>query len=103
MSLKKQFLKSKEICKVTFALSAEEVGNVDTINIAGDFNDWSETKNSLKKFKNGNFKTTIDFEKGKQIQFKYLVDGENWMNDKESDLYVVNTMGTENSVVITEQ
>ena len=102
MSLKKQYLKSKEICKVTFALSVEEVGDVKKVTVAGDFNNWSKAKNPLKKFKNGNFKTTIDLEKGKQFQFKYLIDGKNWMNDKEADLLVSNTMGTENSVVITE-
>jgi len=101
MSLKKQFLKSKEVCKVTFSLSAEEVGNVKKVNIVGEFNDWSETKNPLKKFKNGNFKTTLDLEKGKQFQFKYLIDGETWKNDEEADMLVPNSMGTENSVVVT--
>ncbi len=102
MSLKKQFLKSKEICKVTFALSAEEVGDVKKVSVAGEFNKWSKTKNPLKKFKNGNFKTTIDLEKGKEFEFKYLVDGKTWMNDSEADLLVSNTMGTKNSVVITK-
>jgi 1,4-alpha-glucan branching enzyme len=102
MSLKKQLLKTKEICKVTFTLTSKEVENAESVTIVGEFNDWSETKTPLKKFKNGNFKITIDLEKGKQFQFKYLVDGEKWLNDSKADSYTSNDFSGENSVVITE-
>lgn len=102
MSLKKQFLKSKEICKVTFSLTNEEMPNADKLNVVGEFNNWNETENTFKKFKNGNFKITIDLEKGKEYQFKYLIDGKTWVNDANADSFVLNNMGTENSVVVTK-
>ena len=103
MSLKKQFLKSKDICKVTFSLTKEEMLNVKELNVVGEFNNWSHTENQLTKFKNGNFKTTIDLEKGKQFEFKYLIDGKTWVNDANADFSVANDQGGENSVVVTKQ
>ena len=100
MSFKKQFLKSKDVCKATFTLTPNEVKNAATVQIVGDFNNWSESASSLKKFKNGNFKITINLEKGKQYQFKYLVDGNNWINDGEADSYTPNGFSGENSVIL---
>ncbi len=102
MSIKKQVLKTKDVCKATFTLTKNEVENAETIYIVGEFNNWSETANPLKKFKNGNFKTTIDLEKGKKYQFKYLVDGTKWINDENADMYIPNNFSGENSVVIAE-
>ncbi|MCK5907525.1 MAG: isoamylase early set domain-containing protein [Flavobacteriales bacterium] len=102
MSFKKQLLKTKPVCKVTFALTAEEVENASTVYIVGEFNDWSETANPLKKFKNGNFKTNLDLVKGEKYQFKYLVDGSKWINDSDADMYLPNNFSGENSVIIAE-
>ena len=101
MSLKKQFLKSKDVCKVTFAISAEEANGADTVHVVGEFNNWNESQDSLKKFKNGNFKVTLNLESEKEYQFKYLVNGETWINDTEADSYAQNSFSGENSVVNT--
>ncbi|MGX1025004.1 isoamylase early set domain-containing protein [Flavobacterium sp. CS20] len=95
MAIKKQYLKSKPVCKVTFTVEAKDAKQVF---VSGDFNDWSQTKNELKKLKNGNFKGTIDLEKGKTYEFKYLVDG-NWQNEEQADSYKWNDLGSENSVL----
>ena len=102
MSFKKQFLKSKDICKVTFTLTPKEVENAENITIVGDFNNWNETIAPLKKFKNGNFKTTINLKRGEKFQFKYLIDGSKWINDSAADLFMPNDFSGENSVVITD-
>ena len=40
MSIKKQYLKTKPVCKVTFRIS-EEIGNSDgTAHVVGEFNNW---------------------------------------------------------------
>jgi 1,4-alpha-glucan branching enzyme len=102
MSFKKQFLKTKDVCKATFSLTPEEVGEASTVHLVGDFNNWSETETPLKKFKNGNFKTTVNLVKGEKYQFKYLVDGKEWINDDSADLYIPNNFSGENSVIIAE-
>ena len=102
MSIKKQFLKSKPVCKVTFSLTGEEVANAEKVQLVGDFNEWNVKKAiDLKKFKNGTFKTTLDLDTEKEYQFKYLIDNERWENDGEADKYVNNGVSAEDNFVIT--
>lgn len=96
MAITKQYLKSKPVCKVTFTLPAEEAKKVKVV---GTFNDWNEKKAlELKKFKNGNFRGTVDLEKDNSYEFRYLVD-DTFVNDEQADSYAWNEFGTENSVI----
>lgn len=95
MAIKKQFLKSKPICKVTFTVDAPEAKKVY---VSGDFNNWSEKKDALKKLKNGSFKGTVDLEKDNTYEFKYIIDGE-WVNEEQADSLKSNDVGSENSVL----
>ena len=101
MSIKKQYLKTKNICKVTFTLDTAVAKNAKKAFVVGEFNNWNEKASPLKKLKNGNFKTTIDLEKGKEFQFKYLIDGV-WANDDKADAYVPNEFSEDNSIVVTK-
>lgn len=84
MAIKKQYLKSKPVCKVTFSVPAEEAKKVAVL---GSFNDWNEKKAvKLKKLKNGTFKGTVDLEKDNSYEFRYVVDGQ-WINDDQADAY----------------
>jgi 1,4-alpha-glucan branching enzyme len=60
MSIKKQYLKSKPVCKVTFRLPEEAAKSVRSANIVGEFNDWGIHANPMRKLKNGSFTVTID-------------------------------------------
>jgi len=96
MAIKKQYLKSKPVCKVTFSLEAEEAKKVSVV---GSFNNWNAKKAPLKKLKNGTFKGTVDLEKDSAYEFKYIIDGV-YVNDAAADAYAWNDYaGTENSVV----
>ncbi|MFL1011972.1 isoamylase early set domain-containing protein [Flavisericum labens] len=96
MAIKKQYLKSKPVCKVTFSLPAEDAKKVSVV---GTFNDWNEKKTALKKLKNGTFKGTLDLETGSSYEFKYLVDGV-YVNDEAADAYAWNDFaGAENGVL----
>lgn len=95
MALTKKFLKSKPVCKVTFAVPAPEA---TTVAVVGDFNNW-DTKAELKKLKNGTFKGTFDLPTDNTYEFRYVVDGE-WVNEEEADRLQWNEFaGTENSVI----
>jgi 1,4-alpha-glucan branching enzyme len=101
--IKKQFLKSKPVCKATFNLPKEAAPEADKVVLVGDFNEWNAQEGiEMKKMKNGNFKTTIDLESGKEYQFRYLIDGQVWENDWEADKYVSTPYGVDNSVIVTE-
>lgn len=95
MAIKKQYLKSKPVCKVTFTVPAEDAKKVA---VAGTFNQWNPKKNSLKKLKNGSFKGTFDFAVENSYEFKYVIDGE-WKNEEQADAFVANEFAQENSVL----
>lgn len=102
MSIKKQYLKSKPVCKVTLSLQNEELYTADKVAVLGEFNNWDfQQEIPMKKLKDGTFKTTIDLEIGHEYQFRYLVDGQKWVNDADADKYVPTGLGVEdNSVVV---
>jgi 1,4-alpha-glucan branching enzyme len=97
--LKKQFLKTKPVCKVTFTLP--EAIKAETAYLVGDFNNWDEKATQMKKTKNGQFSTTLELDKGREYQFRYLVNGTEWHNDWHADKYMPNPFSGDNSVVTT--
>jgi 1,4-alpha-glucan branching enzyme len=101
MSLTKQFLKSKPVCKVTFSLPADALEGAQSVAVLGEFNGWNAEAAPLKKGKDGTFKTTVELEAGKEYQFRYLIDGSRWENDGEADKFVASPVSyEENSVLV---
>lgn len=100
MSIKKQFLKTRPICKVTFRLSAEDADNADSVHITGEFNRWNKLHTPMKKLKNRSFTITLDLEQNAEYQFRYLIDKQTWINDSEADKFVPSGFsGSQNFVV----
>lgn len=99
MSIEKKFLKSKPLCKLKFRLDGEAFDGVQSIGLAGEFNNWSPDELFLKRAKDGSWSTTLDLEPHREYQFRYVIDGTEWINDPEADRYVPNGIGTENSVI----
>lgn len=97
--LKKQPLKSKPICKVTF-YSPDSI-EAETIHLVGDFNNWDETATPMERLKDGRFKVTLELPKDGEYHYRYLVNGKEWHNDWEADKYVPNPFSGDNSVVTT--
>jgi len=99
--IKKQFLKSKPVCKVTFSLQSEAADDAKNVELVGDFSQWTESPIKMKKLKDGSFKTTVDLEVGKNYEFRYVNDGSKWENDWEADAYVPNNVTYEENSVVT--
>ncbi len=97
--LKKQHLKSRPVCKVTFYLPAAV--KAETVHLVGDFNDWDEHSHQMTQLKDGRFSITLELDLGQEYQFRYLVDQSEWHNDWEADKYVPNPFSGDNSVIIT--
>ena len=96
MAIKKQYLKSKPVCKVTFTVPAKEAKRVAVV---GTFNEWNTEVAQLRKLKNGTFKGTIDLPKDSSYEFRYLVDSK-YQNDEQADKYVWNDYaGADNAVL----
>lgn len=100
MALRKQQLKTKPVCKVSFKINNTEANGAQTAFLVGDFNDWQTNAEPMKRLKDGSFSVTLDLESGREYQFRYLLDGEQWVNDDGADRYVFNPYGNcDNSVV----
>ena len=100
MSIKKQFLKNRPICKVTFSLTKKAADNAKSVHITGEFNNWEKPGIPMKSYKNGSFSITLDLEKNKDHQFRYLLDKQTWVNDEEADKHVPSGFaGSKNFVV----
>ena len=99
--MKKNYLKSRPVCKVTFELPKVAVSGACTVSVVGDFNDWrTERGLSLKRQKDGRFAATLELPVGRAYRFRYLIDGLRWENDWGADRYEPSELGgAENSVV----
>jgi 1,4-alpha-glucan branching enzyme len=95
--LKKNYSKSGNICRVTFKYNNSE-GSTNAA-LVGEFNKWSLQENPMKKLKDGSFSITLSLQAGNSYQFRYVLDGNIWVNEVEADSYVTNQYGEENSVV----
>jgi 1,4-alpha-glucan branching enzyme len=96
MSIKKQFVKTKPVCKVTFSVEAKDASEASVV---GDFNNWNAEKGTLNKLKNGSFKGVFSIDKDASYEFKYVIDG-TYVNETESDSFLWNEFaGNENGVL----
>lgn len=101
MSIKKQFLKSRPVCKVTFSVDPGLSEGAKEVAVLGDFNAWDPTDHAMRKLKDGSFTKTIELEVGREYQFRYLVDGKRWINDDQADKYIHSGVAAEQNSVIT--
>jgi 1,4-alpha-glucan branching enzyme len=95
--IKKTYSKDKRACRVTFELPLEV--NAQSAHLCGEFNDWNQTSNPMKRREDGSFTLTISLKPGQSYRFRYLLDGERWDNDWAADGYVPNPFGSEDSLV----
>ena len=89
----------RNVVEVLFSLPAEIQG--ETVFLVGDFNNWDETANPMIRTDDGGFEVTLNLEKEREYQFRYLVNGDEWHNDWKADKYVSNPYSGDNSVLIT--
>ena len=81
---------------VTFRLPAD-VG-ATTASVVGEFNDWSPDAHRMRR-EDDAYNAVIPLTPGRAYRFRYLLDGERWLNDWAADAYVPNEFGGDDSVV----
>jgi len=85
---------------VTFTLRAPDA---DQVFIAGDFNGWHPTRDSMSKDSTGTWTVTIPLKPGR-YEYKYVIDGgELWKHDITNPLWVPDPYGGRNSLVVVTQ
>ena len=100
MAIKKQFLRNKPICKVTFKLSKETANSAEQVQLLGDFNNWDTGSTPMRRSRKGEFTETVKLEVGKEYQYKFLINGKKWENDFYADKLITNSQCGTNSVLI---
>lgn len=98
--IEKKYLKSKPVCKVKFALSKEQVANAKSIALVGEFNNWDSAATPMRKQKSGVYASTLNLAIDQTYQFRYLLDGNIWLNDENADDYVISQVSHESNCVI---
>ena len=94
--ISKSYSKTGKKCRVTFKIAEVEAENAVLL---GDFNEWNPESNPLKQRKDGSFSTSVSLEAGQSYRFRYLLDGENWINDTEADELALNRFGSKDCVL----
>jgi len=98
--LKKRFFKTKQECEVTFELAPDHAGtDAADVELVCEANGWQPV--SMKKTKQGLFRTKMRFPKEREFEFVYRVDHKAWVNDEAADAYRSNGFGGRNSVLDT--
>ncbi len=101
MAIIKKYSKDKKVCKVTFMFSKEICENFEEISVLGDFNNWDPDKHKFShKHSDGSSSIEIVFETGKEYQFRYLCDGQIWLNEPEADKQTLTHFGDSNNSVL---
>ena len=104
--LKKRYIKSRQVWKVTFELPRAELPEgveAEMAYLVGEFNDWDPTTTPMTRRKGGVFRAALELEPGREYQFRYLVNGERWCNDWHADAYVPTGLGEDNGVVVASE
>jgi 1,4-alpha-glucan branching enzyme len=92
--------KSRPACKITFKLDAEDAAGATQAFLVGSFNNWSTTANPMKHNKNGSFTLDVEFQKGEEISFRYLLGDGRWVNEKAaSEFRYCDFAGADNSIL----
>ena len=99
--IEKTYLKTKPECKVKLALPAEAIGDAKSVAVVGDFNNWDSTANPMKKQKSGIFVSTLNLDIETSYQFRYVLDGTEWLNDDMADAYVPSPISYDTNGVIS--
>lgn len=93
---------SKDPNKVLVRFELPSAIWAESVYLVGDFNNWSETAHPMIRDRDeGCWYIVLELERGKEYQFRYLVNGREWHNDWKADKYVPNPYGGTNSVVST--
>ncbi len=95
--IKKQYLKNRPRCKVTFSLDKGTGAN--SAALVGDFNAWDKGATPMQALKDGRFKVVVELDTEKAYEFRYLLDEGQWVNETEADSYAPNPFAGENSVI----
>ena len=86
------------LVRVTFELP--DTVSAGRVSLVGDFNGWDALATPLcSPAAGGNWHVVVELEAGRRHRFRYLIDGQEWLNDWYADDQVRNPYGSFDSVL----
>jgi 1,4-alpha-glucan branching enzyme len=86
------------LARVTFELPSTVWA--DQVNLVGEFNEWDNLVTPMIQDRaDEHWRVTLDLEPGRRYRFRYLVDGDVWLSDRQADDHVANSQGSYDPVV----
>ncbi len=95
--IKRSYFNDGKTCRVTFRYRPNE--DVNTVHLVTDLDGWDTSARPMVRRKDGYFSTSLTLSQGGRVQFRYVVNGQRWVNDDHADEHVQNEYGESNSVV----
>jgi serine protease AprX len=74
----------------------------NNVSVAGDFNEWNQAATPLKRNASGLWFTEILFPRSGQFQYKFVVDGQRWVEDPANGMKAPDNYGGLNSLLVIE-
>ena len=96
--MKKEAIANSKKRSVTFELPGVEA---DSVAVVGDFNSWNPATGAMKRRKDGAWTKAVRLEPG-TYRFRYMADGNRWLNDPEADGYEASGMGEDNCILVVD-
>ena len=76
--------------------------SADSVSIAGDFNGWSQAATPLKRNESGLWFTEIVVPRAGRFEYKFIINGQRWIEDPSNGMKAPNNYGGLNSVLVIE-
>ena len=74
----------------------------DSVSVAGDFNEWNAVATPLKRNGSGLWSTGIVIPRAGRFEYKFIIDGQRWIEDPSNGMKVPDNYGGLNSVLVIE-
>jgi serine protease AprX len=76
--------------------------SAQSVSVAGDFNGWSQEDTPLKRNESGLWLTEIVVPRAGRLEYKFIVNGQRWIEDPSNGMKAPNNYGGLNSVLVIE-
>ena len=94
--MKKEQVKNSNKWSVTFIVAPEVEANA--VSVLGDFNNWDAQAGLMRRRKDGFWAKAVRLAPG-EYRYRFLADGQRWLNDPDADGYEASGLGSENCIV----
>lgn len=96
--MKKEAIANNSKRSVTFELPGVEA---ESVSVVGDFNRWDPASGAMKRRKDGVWTKALRLAPG-AYRFRYVANGDQWLNDPTADGYEPSGFGQDNSILVLD-